>query len=76
MIKKTIIALVAAASLAGVAAPAMADAFGDGSSEMREFTADSILIRLQNQGVNATSVEEWGDLVRAFVTLDDNHVMP
>jgi hypothetical protein len=46
-------------------------AFGDGSSEMRDFTADSILVRLQQQGVNATGVEEWGDLVRAYVTLDD-----
>jgi hypothetical protein len=73
MIKKTVIALVAAASFAGVVAPAMADtgAFGDGSPEMREFTADSILSSLQNKGVNATSVEEWGGLVRAYVKLDN-----
>jgi hypothetical protein len=72
MIKTTVIALVAAVSLAGFAAPAFADtAFGDGSPEMREFAANSILSRLQQQGVNASSVEEWGDLVRAYVTLDD-----
>ena len=69
MIKNTLIALIAAAAMAGVAAPAMADtAFGDGSPEMREFVADSIVSRLQNQGVAATEVEEWGDLVRAYVT--------
>jgi len=72
MIKNTLIALVAAASMVGVAAPAMADtAFGDGTPEMREFIADSILVRLQQQGVAATDVEEWGDLVRAFVTNPD-----
>jgi hypothetical protein len=75
MIKNTLIALVAAAAIVGVAAPAMADnsgaAFGSGSSESREFTADNILVRLQQQGINATGVEEWGNLVRAYVTLED-----
>ena len=72
MIKNTIIALLAATTMVGIAAPAMADtAFGDGTPEMREFVADGILTRLQQQGVNATSVEEWDELVRAFVTLPD-----
>jgi len=72
MIKNTLIALIASAAMVGVAAPAMADtAFGTGTPELREFIADSILVSLQQQGVNATDVEEWGDLVRAFVTNPD-----
>lgn len=73
MIKNSIIALVTVAALAGVAVPAYAegDVFGDGSGEMSAFVADSIVSRLQAQGVNATGVEEWGGLIRAFVILDD-----
>lgn len=74
MIKNTVIALVAAVSLAGIAAPAFADtnaAFGDVSPEFRSFVADSIVSQLNQKGVNATSVEEWGNLVRAYVTLED-----
>ena len=74
MIKNTVIALVAAASFAGAAVPAFADysAFGDDSStEMREFTADSIVAQLQQKGINATSVEDWSGLIRAYVTLED-----
>lgn len=55
------------------------DTSTDGSSETggnngqnedvgsRAFARDSILTRLQAQGVNATSVEAWGGLVRADV---------
>ncbi|KQX38711.1 hypothetical protein ASD04_08640 [Devosia sp. Root436] len=81
MIKNTIIALVAAASLAGVAVPAFAapapeesdinTVFGGGSTEMREFIADSVLSQLQQKGVNATAVEDWSGLIRAYVTLED-----
>ena len=73
MVKNTVIALVAAASLAGVAVPAFANetAFGDGTPEMREFVADSVLTELQRKGVNATAVEDWSGLIRAFVTLED-----
>ena len=74
MIKTTLLALVAAASVASFAAPAFADAgsaFGDGSEDSREFAEDTILTRLQQQGVRATSVEEWGTLVRAFVIHED-----
>ena len=52
MVKNTVIALVAAASLAGIAVPAFAapvpvanevnTAFGGGSPEMRAFIADSV----------------------------------
>ena len=81
MIKNTVIALVAAASLAGIAAPAFAEsntAFGvdDFNGELSdqsgyETAAQNILSRLQDKGINATAVENWGGLVRAYVTLED-----
>jgi hypothetical protein len=73
MLKNTVIALVAAATVAGAAVPAFADTEGlfHGSQEFQQFTADSIVARLQAQGVNATAVEEWSGLVRAYVTLED-----
>lgn len=74
MLKNTVIALVTAASVAGFAAPAFADndgIFGAGSPEWQQFAADSIVSRLQDQGVNATAVEDWSGLVRAYVTLED-----
>lgn len=84
MIKKKIAALVTAAALAGIAVPAFAvpvetaqesdeidTVFGGGSAEMRAFVADSVLTDLNRRGINATSVEEWSGLIRAFVTLDD-----
>jgi hypothetical protein len=60
----------AAAALIGVAAPAMASPFGDGSTEMRELQANLVLHKLQDKGINATGVEEWGSLVRAYVVSD------
>lgn len=83
MVKNTIIALVAAASFAGAAIPAFAEAvpepvqsevdtaFGGGTTEMRDFIADSVLTQLQRKGINATAVEDWSGLIRAFVTLED-----
>lgn len=73
MFKNTAIALVAAAAVAGVAAPAMADTEGlfTGSPEFQQFQQDSIVTRLQQQGVNATAVEEWSGLIRAYVTQAD-----
>lgn len=73
MIKNSILALVAATTLVGATLPAFADSeiFGDGSEGTYEFTADSLVNRLQAQGVNATSVEEWGGFVRAYVVLED-----
>ena len=75
MIKTTIVALIAAASLVGVAAPAYADTtagvFGYGDNDAQDWVADSVLTRLQQQGVNATSVDAWGGLVRAYVTQED-----
>ncbi|MCY1546270.1 hypothetical protein D9M68_822590 [compost metagenome] len=80
MVKTTLIALIAAAAFA---APAFAVAppppeeseietvFGSGSVEMRTFTADSVLVQLKQKGVNASAVEEWSGLIRAYVTLED-----
>ena len=74
MIKNTVVALVAAVALAGVAAPAFAatSVFGDDSTpEMREFMADSVVTQLRQQGVNVSGVEDWSGLIRAYVTLED-----
>lgn len=81
MIKKTVIALFAVATLAGAAAPAFAEAntaiglddFNGEESDQSSYetAAQNILSRLRDQGVNASSVESWGGKVRAFVTLED-----
>ncbi|MCP8883081.1 hypothetical protein NIM87_06190 [Devosia sp. XJ19-1] len=69
MIKNTVIALVAAAAFAGVAAPAMAGSLVATSDS--DFNADYVLSELQHKGIDAASVEEWGDYVTALVTADD-----
>ena len=84
MIKSSIIALVTVAALGSIAAPAFADAqvsndtardsLNTGSYIAREGVADTVLARLQSQGVNATEVEAWGGLVRAYVTQPDGTV--
>jgi hypothetical protein len=81
MIKNTVIALLTAATLVGAAAPAWAEpntatGYDDFNGEELDQSgydtaAQNIISRLQAQGVNATSVENWGGLVRAFVTLED-----
>ena len=82
MFKTTVIALVAAASMIGVAAPAYAESndgmFSSGDfngqeidASARATAAQNIVSRLQEKGINATSVEQWGTLVRAYVTLED-----
>jgi hypothetical protein len=69
MIKNSVVALVAAAALGGIALPAMAAPAPTEASA--GFDADFTLTRLQGTGVNATAVEEWGTVLRAFVVLDD-----
>lgn len=75
MIKNTLIALIAVAGVAGITVPAFAVApevaFDDSQLAGSDWPADSVLARLQAQGVAATGVEEWGGLVRAYVTLED-----
>lgn len=73
MIKSTVIAAVAALSLAGFAAPAFADTGSVDSHEVtiHDYSPANLISRLHDKGVTATRVEQWGPLVRAFVTLDD-----
>jgi hypothetical protein len=66
MLKNTVIALIAAASVAGAAVPAFADY--DVSNSVEE---NQVINRLAAQGINASEVENWGQLIRAFVTLED-----
>lgn len=77
MIKSSILALVAVAAMGSVAAPAFAAASlstGNDSftrDDGNRLNAGNVLARLQAQGVNATAVETWGTVIRAFVTLPD-----
>ncbi|KKB78752.1 hypothetical protein VW35_09605 [Devosia soli] len=71
MIKNTVIALVATATLAGFAAPSIA-ATSIGSNDDQSYDFDTALSELQARGISAVSVELWGDdVVRAFVTNED-----
>ncbi len=70
MMKNTIVALVAAAAMAGVAVPAMA-APPPVEVESSAFDSDYVLYQLQSKGVNASAVEEWGSYIRAFVIGED-----
>ena len=56
MIKNTVIALVTAAALAGVAAPAMASTSLLESSD-NDFDAAYVLAQVQDKGINASAVE-------------------
>ena len=73
MFKTTAVALIAATSLLAVAAPAFADTENQSNNSQNEdngaraFANLSLLARLQDQGINARSVESWGGLVRAYV---------
>lgn len=79
MIKNKLIALAAAAAVVGLAAPAFAvsdvnsndDSTSDGWSQFTQF---SVLASLQQRGVDATSVEQWGPYVRAYVQNPDGSV--
>jgi hypothetical protein len=79
MIKSSIAVLLAVAALGSVAAPAFATpapspvATDDSSSHVdgNYLDSDAVLARLRDQGVNATSVEHWGTLIRAFVIQED-----
>lgn len=70
MIKTSLIALATVAAIAGVSVPAMADT---SVSDDNEYVVDAQIAQTQlnRQGVNATSVDEWNGLWRAFVINDD-----
>ena len=71
MIKNTLLALVAVASL-GAAIPAFADSDVAGTSyDVLDDNSGQIVAILQAQGINASAVEDWGSQVRAYVTLED-----
>lgn len=67
MIKNSVIALVTAALVAGSVAPAMAAPYVPEEPAAVSFDADRTLVLLKQEGVNATRVETWGDVLRAFV---------
>jgi hypothetical protein len=74
MIKTSLIALLTVAAVSGAVAPAYATAYSlvqDTDSSAQYFSRTDILARLHENGVNATSVEEWNGLIRAFVRQDD-----
>jgi hypothetical protein len=76
MIKNIVLAVVAVASVSAVALPAYAgtgivSVFGTGDNDDQDWVASTIVDRLQEQGVNATSVENWGGLIRAYVVQED-----
>lgn len=75
MIKNSLLALTTAALVAGVALPSFAAPAPvndiDNSYLTDEVANDYTLLRLHEKGINATSVEEWNGLVRAYVTKDD-----
>lgn len=77
MIKNSILALTTAALVAGLAMPAFAATLEsspndtDKSYLTGEVANDYTLLRLQEKGINATSVEDWNGLVRAFVIKED-----
>jgi hypothetical protein len=73
MIKTTLIAAVAALSLASVAAPAFADTGSVNGHDVtiHDYSPDNLISRLHDKGINASRVEQWGPLVRAFVPRED-----
>jgi hypothetical protein len=73
---KTSIALVLLSALSATAAlPSISTATFAAEHHEDRWDADSVLRRLQQQGVAATSVEEWNGLIRAYVEVDGQQVM-
>ena len=72
----TRIALVLLSALGATAAlPSIATAALAVERHDDRLDTDATLRRLQQQGVAATSVEEWNGLVRAYVEVDGGQVM-
>lgn len=80
MKSKLALALVSALALSA-AMPAVSfaeqtrDRGGDSQRDFSTFRSDAILRALQDRGINATSVEPWGGLIRAYVQTDHGIVM-
>lgn len=76
MIKNSLLALTAAALVAGVAVPSFAATSVNENDNSKSYLTDEVandytLLRLQEKGIKATSVEDWNGLVRAFVVKED-----
>ena len=72
----TRIALVLLSALGATAAlPSIATAALAVERHDDRLDTDTVLRRLQQQGVAATSVEEWNGLIRAYVEVDGGQVM-
>jgi hypothetical protein len=73
MSNKSAIALATVAVLASASLPAFAtdSVFGSGPIEARQDVQQGIVQQLNQKGVKATSVEEWGNYIRAYVTTAD-----
>lgn len=72
MIKNTAAAVITAVALLGAAAPAFAEAIATSSEDnIPSYDYDFAQARLQEKGINASSVELWGTVVRAFVVGED-----
>ena len=72
----TRIALVLLSALGATAAlPSIATAALAVERHDDRLDTDTVLRRLQQQGVPATSVEEWNGLIRAYVEVDGGQVM-
>lgn len=74
MIKSSIIALLTVATVSGAVVPAFAAhslAENSDSSGAQYFSHENVLAQLHENGVNATSVENWNGLIRAFVRQDN-----
>lgn len=74
MIKTSLVALATVAAIAGVSVPTMAATSLVGNGDIDDsfvWDAQIAQTQLNRQGVNATSVDEWNGLWRAFVINDD-----
>jgi hypothetical protein len=70
MIKNVLATALVSVALLGAAAPAFAATY-DVTANEQSYDFDNALAVLQSSGVKAESVEIWGDVVRAYVTLDN-----
>ena len=58
-------------AVAGFSAPALAGSLASDSDAELSFDRDLVLLQLQERGIDATEVSDWGQLIKATVTLAD-----
>lgn len=71
MIKTSLIALLAVVAVASPAFAMSAPVVIEEHENSPYYAETDVLARLQQRGVDATSVENWGTLIRAYVRQDD-----